>query len=193
MSLSEVGLDASMIAAIHEMLDFEETDRPRQPSRTFVRDNKAIRATTADIMEFPNAFVFIVDMPGVKPENIQVQVEDGNVLTVSGERRRDKDREHKEGVKYVKMERRQGKFLKRFELPENANTDAISAHYQDGVLTIVVEKPPPEAKKPKIIEVKVSSGQAELPVEAAKEQPSQETEGARPGGTAESHVNTGQE
>lgn len=160
LALRDMGLDATMLAAIHDMLEFsEETpEKPHPPSRAFFRDKKAMRATEADILEYPNSYVFVVDMPGVRPDQIQVQVEEGNVLVVSGERRRDKEREHKEGVKYVKMERRQGKFMKRFELPDNANTDSISAHYQDGVLTITVEKrPPPEPKKLRTIEVKVGS------------------------------------
>ncbi|KAJ1392970.1 HSP20-like chaperone [Sesbania bispinosa] len=50
------------------------------------------------------------------------------------------DRDHKEGVKYLRMERKQGKFLKKFELLENANCDEISPFYQDGVLTVTVHK-----------------------------------------------------
>ncbi|CBI20691.3 unnamed protein product, partial [Vitis vinifera] len=66
-------------------------------------------------------------------------------------------KEEKEGVKYVRMERRVGKFMRKFALPENANTDKISAVCQDGVLTVTVEKvPPPEPKKPKTIEVKIA-------------------------------------
>ncbi|CBI20687.3 unnamed protein product, partial [Vitis vinifera] len=60
-------------------------------------------------------------------------------------------------AKYVRMERRVGKFMRKFVLPENANTDKISAVCQDGVLTVTVEKlPPPEPKKPKTIEVKIA-------------------------------------
>ncbi|KAA8550055.1 hypothetical protein F0562_001739 [Nyssa sinensis] len=99
----------------------------------------------ADIIEYLNAYHFVIDMPGIKSDQIKVQVEDGNVLVVGGERRREKD---KEGVKYLRMERRFGTFLKKFVLPENANTDAISATYHDGVLTVIVEKhPPPEPKR----------------------------------------------
>ena len=47
--------------------------------------------------------------------------------------------------------------MRKFALPENANTDKISAVCQDGVLTVTVEKlPPPEPKKPKTIEVKIT-------------------------------------
>ncbi|KAE9448577.1 hypothetical protein C3L33_19528, partial [Rhododendron williamsianum] len=99
------------------------------PSRTYVRDARAMAATPAD-------------------------VEDGNVLLISGERKREE--EEKDGAKYVRMERRVGKFMRKFILPENANTEAVSAVCQDGVLTVTVQKlPPPEPKKPKTIEVKI--------------------------------------
>ena len=76
------------------------------------------------------------------------------MLVISGERKRE---EEKEGAKYVRMERRVGKFMRKFVLRENGNTDKISAVCQDGVLTVTVEKlPPPEPKKPKTIEVKIA-------------------------------------
>ncbi|XP_059645221.1 17.3 kDa class II heat shock protein [Cornus florida] len=110
--------------------------------------------TPADVKEYPNSYVFVVDMPGLKSGDIKVQVEDDNVLVISGERKRE---EEEEGAKYVRMERRVGKFMRKFVLPENANTDAISAVCQDGVLTVTVHKlPPPEPKKPKTIEVKIA-------------------------------------
>ena len=124
------------------------------PSRTYARDAKAMAATAADVIESPISYAFIVDMPGVKSGDIKVQVEDDNVVVISGERKRE---EEKEGAKYVRMERRVGKFMRKFALPENANTDKISAVCQDGVLTVTVEKlPPPEPKKPKTIEVKIA-------------------------------------
>ncbi|TYI17412.1 hypothetical protein ES332_A07G022000v1 [Gossypium tomentosum] len=97
--------------------------------------------------------MFVVDMPGLKPGDIKVQVEEENVLLISGERKRE---EEKEGAKYIRMERRVGKLMRKFVLPENANRDGITAVCKDGVLTVTVEKlPPPEPKKPKTIEVEI--------------------------------------
>ncbi|KAI3972552.1 hypothetical protein MKX01_019210 [Papaver californicum] len=111
-------------------------------------------ATPADIKECPGSYVFVLDMPGLKSEEIKVQVEDNNVLVVAGIRQREDEKEKE--VKYVRMERRIGKFMRKFILPENENVDAISAVCLDGVLTITVQKlPPPEPKKPRTIQVQI--------------------------------------
>jgi len=124
------------------------------PTQAYVRDAKAMAATPADVKEYPNSYVFQIDMPGLKSGDIKVQIEEDNVLLISGERKRE---EEKEGVKFLRMERRVGKLMRKFVLPENANTDAISAMCQDGVLTVTVQKlPPPEPKKPRTIEVKIA-------------------------------------
>lgn len=156
MDLRIMGLDTPLLHTIQHMMDLSEDPEKSAsvPSRNYVRDAKAMASTPADVKEYPNSYVFIVDMPGLKSGDIKVQVEDDNVLLVSGERKRE---EEKEGAKFVRMERRVGKFMRKFVLPENANTEAISAVCQDGVLTVTVQKlPPPEPKKPKTIEVKIA-------------------------------------
>ncbi|KAI3701814.1 hypothetical protein L6452_27171 [Arctium lappa] len=160
MDISLMGFDTPFFRNLHHIL--EATDDANNnnkssnagPTRAYVRDARAMAATPADVKEYPNSYVFIVDMPGLKSGDIKVQVEEENVLVISGER---KNEEEKEGVKYVRMERRIGKFMRKFSLPENANTEKISAICQDGVLTVTVEKlPPPEPKKPKLIQVQVA-------------------------------------
>ncbi|XP_057799862.1 17.3 kDa class II heat shock protein-like [Salvia miltiorrhiza] len=153
-----MGLDAPLLHTIQHMLDGDDVggDAAKSgggPTRTYVRDARAMAATPADVKEYPTSYVFVIDMPGLKSGDIRVQVEEDNVLNISGERKR----EEEEGAKYVRMERRIGKFMRKFVLPENANTDKITAVCQDGVLTVTVEKlPPPEPKKPKTIEVKIA-------------------------------------
>uniref|UniRef100_A0A0E0JXC8 SHSP domain-containing protein n=1 Tax=Oryza punctata TaxID=4537 RepID=A0A0E0JXC8_ORYPU len=113
--------------------------------------------TPMDVKELPasGALVLAVDMPGVVPADVKVQVEEGNVLTITGERKRPAD--DGDGVKYLRMERRMGKFMRKFPLPESADIDGVRAEYKDGVLTVTVnKKPPPEPKKPRVVEVKVA-------------------------------------
>ncbi|KAM1012892.1 hypothetical protein ACFX13_043669 [Malus domestica] len=155
MDIRNPGLEAQLFSTLQHIMDAADDAEKsfNAPTRTYVRDAKAMASTPADIKEYPTSYVFEVDMPGLKSGDIKVQVEDDNVLLISGERKRE---EEKEGAKYVRMERRVGKFMRKFVLPENANVDAISAVCQDGVLTVTVQKlPPPEPKKPKTIEVKI--------------------------------------
>ncbi|KAL8522284.1 hypothetical protein ACS0TY_012424 [Phlomoides rotata] len=152
-----MGLDSPLFHTIHHMLDSDDSDSSKSvsgPTGNYVRDARAMAATPADVKEYPHSYVFVIDMPGLKSGDIKVQVEEDNVLNISGERKR---LQEEEGARYVRMERRVGKLMKKFVLPENANTDKISAVCQDGVLTVTVEKlPPPEPKKPKTIEVKIA-------------------------------------
>ncbi|KAI3994264.1 hypothetical protein MKX01_012521 [Papaver californicum] len=151
--------DPIFFSGLQDMFDVPSDHEVEKPvntrSRKYVRDAKAMAATPADVKEYPDSYVFVLDMPGLKSEEIKVQVEDDNVLVVTGMRRREDEMEKKE-VKYVRMERRIGKFMRKFILPENANIDAISAICIDGILTITVQKlPPPEPQKPRTIEVRV--------------------------------------
>ncbi|CAL9182941.1 unnamed protein product [Musa hybrid cultivar] len=132
-------------------MDFsEEVEKVASaPARANVRDRRAMASTPADVKEIPGALVFEIDMPGAKSGKMKVQVEDDNTLVISGRRRRARSKE----AKYQRMERRMGKFMRKFPLPEDADLDAITAALQDGVLAVRVgKKPPPE---PKTIEVKV--------------------------------------
>ncbi|GAB4836981.1 18.8 kDa class II heat shock protein [Ancistrocladus abbreviatus] len=160
MDMGNLGIfDNTILSTLQEMLDIsEEVEKQlNTPYHVYVRDAKAMARTLADVKEYPNTYQFIIDMPGIKPSEVKVQLEDDNVLVVSGEKRREKEKDEKEGVEYLKMERRVGKFMRKFALPENANTEAIKAVCRDGVLTVTVEKLPPlEPKKPKTIRVQVA-------------------------------------
>lgn len=104
-------------------------------------------APAVDIKEEDNQFVVFADIPGVKPEDIEVHMESG-VLTVKGEKESESKTE-KEGFKRV--ERSYGSFYRRFNLPDSADSDAIQAKCKHGVLEIIIPKR--EAVKPKKINV----------------------------------------
>eukprot|EP00249_Psilotum_nudum_P031983 c47057_g1_i1 orf=354-803(-) len=125
------------------------------PAQTYVRDTKAMAGTPADVKEYADRYAFVLDMPGIKSADVKVQVENENVLTISAERKHDELADA--NVKYIRMERRMGKFMRKFTLPADANLEAITASCQDGVLIVIVPKvPPPEPKKPKVIEVTIA-------------------------------------
>ncbi len=89
-----------------------------------------------DIIEESDRFVLRADVPGVKPEDIEVTVENG-MLTIKGERKEEHD-ERKEG--YRRIERVHGTFYRRFSLPDTADLDRIQAKDRNGVLEVVIPK-----------------------------------------------------
>ncbi|KAM0919943.1 hypothetical protein ACQ4PT_007829 [Festuca glaucescens] len=105
-------------------------------------DTAAFAGARIDWKETPEAHVFQADVPGLK-EEVKVEVDDGNVLQISGER--NKEQEEKSDT-WHRVERSSGKFLRRFRLPDNARTEQIKASMENGVLTVTVPKE--EAKKP---------------------------------------------
>ena len=82
MNLRSMGLDSSMQAALQDMLDMYKEPEPDAKSRTYMRDRKAMVANQADVKEYSNSYVFLVDMPGLKADKIKVHIEDENVLVV---------------------------------------------------------------------------------------------------------------
>jgi HSP20 family protein len=91
-----------------------------------------------DVHEEKDRFVVLADVPGVDPKDIDITAENG-VLTVRGERRSEK-RQTENG--YERVERVSGAFLRRFTLPEGANTEAIKAKQTNGVLEVTIPKTP---------------------------------------------------
>ncbi len=91
---------------------------------------------SVDITEDENSFKLLADIPGVKPEDIDVSMDNG-VLTVKGERNTE---EKTEKENFRRVERKHGVFYRRFTLPETANADKIEAHSEHGVLQITIPK-----------------------------------------------------
>jgi HSP20 family protein len=98
-----------------------------------------------DISESEGALEARVDLPGVKPEEIDIRLS-GNLLTISGQR---KEEEEKEGKTYHRIERRSGSFSRCVSLPCAVQEDEVAAEYHDGVLVITLPKTD-EAKSRKI-------------------------------------------
>jgi len=106
-----------------------------------------------DIFEDKEAIYLKAELPGVKPDEVNVNVEN-NILTLSGERKLEKN-EDRNG--YHRIERVYGNFTRSFALPNNVATDQVEATMNDGVLTVKIPKK--SEAQPKRIEVKSSSPQ----------------------------------
>ncbi len=89
-----------------------------------------------DIKEEKDRFVIRADVPGVKPDDIEITMEDG-VLTIDGHRESEKN---EEGSDSRRTERASGRFFRRFTLPDTANAEGISARSEHGVLELSIPK-----------------------------------------------------
>ncbi|MBA0690852.1 hypothetical protein Goari_008506 [Gossypium aridum] len=115
------------------------------------RETSAFVNARIDWKETPQAHVIKADLPGLKKEQVKVEVEEGRVLQISGERSKE---EEEKNDKWHRIERSSGKFMRRFRLPKNAMMDQIKASMEDGVLTVTVPKK--EDKKPQVKTIDIS-------------------------------------
>jgi HSP20 family protein len=103
-----------------------------------------------DIVEGEHELTVRADLPGLKEEDIEVQVEKGT-LTIKGKREFQKE-ENAKG--YHRIERSYGAFTRAFVLPETVDQEKVNAAYKNGVLDVVFQKR--EAAKPKAVKVEVA-------------------------------------
>lgn len=97
--------------------------------------------------ETPEAHIFKAELPGVKKDEVKMQIiGKGKVLEISGERSVEKEEKID---KWHRFERSSGKFLRQFKLPENAKVDQTKATLENGVLTVTVPKE--EVKKSSVV------------------------------------------
>ena len=100
-----------------------------------------------DISENADSFCVLVDVPGVKPEQMEISLHHG-VLTIRGNR--DTESDIKEDT-FSRRERIRGSFSRQFNLPDSANEDTVTAKSVNGVLEITI----PKAKKAKPIRIAI--------------------------------------
>jgi HSP20 family protein len=111
-------------------------------------DREFTWAPAVEVKELPDKFVLKVDLPGIKKEDIKLEVSD-NILTISGERKEEK--EEKE-AQYYRREIVYGSFYRSIQLPPNVDPEKITAKLENGVLTIEI----PKTEKAKAKEIPIS-------------------------------------
>jgi HSP20 family protein len=104
-------------------------------------------APAVDLLEREDSLVLRADLPGLKEDDVQIEVRD-NVLTISGERRAEFE-DSEQG--YYRIERAFGSFSRSLTLPEGVDSDKIEANFENGVLEVKIPKP--EEVKPKRISI----------------------------------------
>lgn len=105
-----------------------------------------------DIFENKNEIVLEAELPGMKPEDVDISIEN-NVLTIRGERKFEKK---DEGDNFHRVERSYGSFTRSFTLPPTVAAENANAEFENGVLRLTLAKR--EEAKPRRIEIKAGAG-----------------------------------
>jgi HSP20 family protein len=125
------------------------------------------RATTTawapalDISERKDAYLVTVELPGIKPEDLEITLEDG-LLTIQGERQFTQESSEQQ---FHRVERRYGAFRRSITLPAQVQAEQIEATVDNGVLQVMVPKL--EEAKPKRIQVR--PGRADIPAASGED------------------------
>jgi HSP20 family protein len=109
-----------------------------------------------DLVETEGDFVLKADLPGLKEDDVTIEVEE-NVLTVSGERKSEHE-DKREG--YVRVERSYGSFRRSLTLPKGVDAEAVTANFENGVLEVHIPKP--EESKPRRVAIQVGERPAAI-------------------------------
>src|SRR5689334_3361997 len=104
-----------------------------------------------DLVEAEDHFLLRADLPGLREEDVSIEVRD-NTLRISGERKAEHEQRERG---WYRLERQFGKFSRALTLPEGINADAIEAGFDHGVLEVRIPKP--EERKPRRIAIKGGS------------------------------------
>ena len=102
-----------------------------------------------DVAEHEGEVVVKAEVPGCKPEEVEILVQD-HIMTIKGEK---KDRTEEKKENYYHLESRHGVFRRDITLPAEINAEKIQAKYQDGVLTITM----PKTEKAKARQIKIEA------------------------------------
>jgi HSP20 family protein len=105
---------------------------------------------SCNVSETAEEYRIEAELPGVKQEDLEVNVED-RVLTLRGERR--EEREQK-GKKVHRVESSYGSFMRSFTLPNDADEDKVSAEYKDGLLSLRIPRTAPQETKARNVQIK---------------------------------------
>ena len=131
------------VSAYNPFRDFEEM------SRSFW-DNNNVSAFRTDITEKDGKYVLEADLPGFKKEDISVDI-DKDCLTITAEHKSEEKEENADS--YIRRERYYGSYIRSFNV-KGIDTEAITAAYNDGVLTLTMPKKEPEVPAARRLEIK---------------------------------------
>lgn len=127
---------------------FDDFLRDMLPARSSEEVASGRWLPSVDIKESPETLSLVVELPGLKKEDVSIMVEN-QVLTIAGERKFESEQKDET---YHRIERSYGGFLRSFTLPANVKADQVDARFENGLLTVTLPKV--DEAKPRRIEIR---------------------------------------
>lgn len=115
---------------------FEEAQQSWETESPLSRWSKAFEEMSIDVVEHDDEFVVTVDLPGFERDDVDITVTN-HTLRISADR---EEETATEGERYLRRERRHESAERSIQLPDEVDTDAVTASMQNGVLTITLPK-----------------------------------------------------
>ena len=131
------------LSGFDRYLDSFFTDNFLSPSERILN-----RLPAVDVRENEKNYVLEMELPGFDEKDIEIRL-DGNKLSIESKKEEEKNEEN--ANRYLLRERRSSSINRSFMLPENADTEGISASFKNGILSLAVNKKP-EAQQ-RVIEI----------------------------------------
>ena len=131
-----------------QVLDQLQHDALRRRAENNTTSNARRWHPALDITESANGYHILMDIPGIKAENVTIEIED-NQLKITGERAK----QTQDSVKTHHSERVVGKFSRLFQLPKDADATQVHASFELGVLAIDIHKQ--EESKPRKVTINI--------------------------------------
>ena len=140
----------SFLTPFDKMFDqMIETHFPNVVQQVGVKPYQGTAYPKVNVYEYQDRIGIIAEIPGLKKKQLNIEVENG-VLTISGDKH---GIEEQEGATVLRRELKASSFKRSFELGEQLNSDSINANFNDGILSISIDKKEPEIPKKKFVKI----------------------------------------
>ena len=140
----------SFLTPFDKMFDqMIETHFPNVVQQVGVKPYQGTAYPKVNVYEYEDKIGIIAEIPGLKKKQLNIEVEDG-VLTISGDKH---GIEEQDGATVLRRELKASSFKRSFELGEQLDSDSINANFNDGILSISIDKKEPETPKKKFVKI----------------------------------------
>ena len=140
----------SFLTPFDKMFDqMIETHFPNVVQQVGVKPYQGTAYPKVNVYEYQDRIGIIAEIPGLKKKQLNIEVEDG-VLTISGDKH---GIEEQEGATVLRRELKASSFKRSFQLGEQLDSDSINANFNDGILSISIDKKEPEIPKKKFVKI----------------------------------------